>query len=312
MRPALLVVALASVAACGTSNAVLPDAKLPSDFVTKCNAREPDDRPLVVAWPSTEKATLESQRKQGLVAVRYLGCEMRVLTQCTLPGKYAYSSITRKRDHVDAHNDDELVARIPIGAASLKGEMQQHGAVNVDMTIVGRFEADRKVYRKDDLEGDCNEATHLVSALTVGAFDFGSAADSTVGGTAGLTNGPGIGSTSHAARNTSSGDGDAKACEKSTDDDVKPPSSCGAVLRLELLALKDATARCGVGLEWDGQGCVRTSEGARVQCPEGTKFDGKACIAKVHTECLAAMHFEPGKGCVQDASKDATRELNSE
>jgi len=74
LRPFVLALASIWLGACGVSKAALPDTALPGDFVTKCNSRAPDDRPLVVAWPSTEKATLESQRKQGLVAVRWLGC----------------------------------------------------------------------------------------------------------------------------------------------------------------------------------------------------------------------------------------------
>jgi hypothetical protein len=44
--------------------------------------QEEPARPLIVEWPSADRAALEAQASHGLVVVRYEGCEMEVLRQC--------------------------------------------------------------------------------------------------------------------------------------------------------------------------------------------------------------------------------------
>jgi hypothetical protein len=291
-RSALLLSALALVS-CKPPNQ--PTTEL---IAHKCSARAPDDRPLIVAWENSDKALIEAQRAHGLIAVRYIGCEMKVLTQCGLPAKYEYMAVTTKHDHVNIESADELVAKLPIGAATVAAKLESTGKLSVDMLIVGRFEAARKVYRKEDLEGDCSEATHMVSGITVGAFDFAAGAEANVNATVGVL-GAEIGGKHREKRDTVSQDGNAEACKKSGADDKQPPFNCGGLLRLELIELKASAARCGPGLEWDGQGCVqKVANASSVTCPDGTKWNGEKCIAKVSTECAKGMHFEAGKGCV--------------
>ncbi len=40
------------------------------------------------------------------------------------------------------------------------------------MTIVGTYEAPNLAPAADELSGECGSATHVVAALTVGAFEF--------------------------------------------------------------------------------------------------------------------------------------------
>src|SRR5208283_460679 len=96
--------------------------------------------------------------------------------------KYAYSPITRKKDRVVMRDADDLYANVPIGAARLEAKLEKSGELDVDMTMVGRWEADRRTVRTDELQGSCDGATHVVSALTVGAFTFTAGADASVGG----------------------------------------------------------------------------------------------------------------------------------
>jgi hypothetical protein len=87
----------------------------------KCGVHKSQSEPLVVEWPSAARAKLEALSRTGVVAVRYQGCEMEVLASCNAPGKYAYTAITPKHDHLSIKNEDDLYATIPLGAARLEG-----------------------------------------------------------------------------------------------------------------------------------------------------------------------------------------------
>ena len=118
------------------------------------------------------RAALEGKAKQSLVAVRYRNCEMELITTCTVAGEYKYLSVTPKTENVKITNADELYARIPIGAVKLEGKLERDGQLNVDMTLVGRYESERLYFKQLDLAGRCEGATHVVTGLGVGAFEF--------------------------------------------------------------------------------------------------------------------------------------------
>ncbi len=195
--------------------------------------------PLIVEWPDSARGKLESVSRRGLVAVRYEGCELSVLARCTVKsssGGYGYSPITRKQSKVTIRDADELYASMPVGAVKLEGKLQSAGQLNVAMTIVGRYEAPTPQVYRDELDGDCSEATHVIAALTVGSFTFSAGADAEVGGGASV-GGVGGGAKSTAARETIQHDGDEASCAKATSSDKGPPEGCGALLQIEVMPL---------------------------------------------------------------------------
>lgn len=231
--------------------------------------------PLIVEWPSASRAQLESKARKGGVVVHYSGCEMRVLTQCSAPGKYGYSGTTRKKDRIVMRDADELYANIPVGAAKLEATLAKSGQLSVDMVIVGRYEAERPRLRMNELEGECGEATHVVTALTVGAFAFASGADAEVTAN-GSVLGAGGGGKSASKRDVLAEDGDPKGCDGATPSDKAPPVQCGALLRLEVTPLGEAkklTASCPAGTEWDGTQCMGKKVVTKVDCPGGTTWE---------------------------------------
>jgi len=289
--------------ACGPGNLASglaePPKFAPKDQ-TKCGVTKSQAEPLIVEWPSSSRAQLESKARKGGVVVHYIGCEMRVLTQCSAPGKYEYSATTRKKDRIVMRDADELYANIPVGAAKLEATLAKSGQLSVDMVIVGRYEAERPRLRMDDLEGECGEATHVVSALTVGAFAFASGADAEVSAS-GSVLGAGGGGKSASKRDVLAEDGDPKGCDGATPSDKAPPAQCGALLRLEVMPLGEAkklTASCPAGTEWDGTQCMGKKVVTKVDCPRGTSWDGAKCAGTANTECAGGTHFEAGRGCV--------------
>jgi hypothetical protein len=206
----------------------------------KCGVAKSQSEPLIVEWPSAARAKLEALSRTGVVAVHYSGCEMEVLASCNAPGKYAYTAITPKHDHVAIKNEDDLYANIPLGAAKLEGKLQTAGELDVDMSLVGRYASDQTVVRADQLQGpDCEKATHVVSALTVGAFDFFAGSGATVGGSVGVGN-VGGGASQQSSKELLNSDGRMKSCDSATTSDKTPPDGCGAILRLEVVPLGDA------------------------------------------------------------------------
>jgi hypothetical protein len=205
---------------------------------SKCSVKKSAEHPLIVEWPSADRATLEAKAQSGLVAVRYVGCEMEVLHRCRLPGKYAYTAITPKHDAVTIRDADELYANMPVGAAKLEGKLEKTGQLQVSMTIVGRFEADHTSFTPAELDGDdCDRATHVVSGMTTGAFELSAGASATVGGQAGAF-GAGAGGKSSSTHETLERDGREEKCEGGSSHAGEPPDGCGAVLRLDLVPLQ--------------------------------------------------------------------------
>ncbi len=267
---------------------------------TKCAVTKSQEKPLIVEWPSAARGDLETQARGGLVVVRYSGCEMDVLPRCRAPGSYVYAPFTPKVDRVMIRDADELYASIPMGAARFEGTLRQAGQLNVAMTLVGKLASDRGVLRKDELKGECAEATHVIVGMTVGAFEFFAGADSAAGG--GVTVlGAGGGAKTGSLRETLTRDGLAQACERAKLTDADPPDGCGALLRLEVMPLgasAPAAPACPKGSDWDGLQCVRTEVVKRIECPPGTTLAGSRCVPLVVTECPPGMKFEAGRGCV--------------
>lgn len=242
-RSALLVVLGSFVVACG--GPATPQAKTPEwnpENQAKCSVSKSQSRPLIVEWPSPDRGALEAQIGKGLVAVHYSGCQLEVLRQCRVKsGAYKYTGVTRKEDNVKIRNSDELYAAIPVYAAKFEGKLKETGGLDVAMTVVGSWEAERNAVSAADLEGNCEKATHFISAITTGAFEFSAMGSSQVGGGIGVA-GIGAGADSSASKEVLNRDGYKKACENATTSDLRPPEGCGALLRLEVVQIDHAGA----------------------------------------------------------------------
>lgn len=223
--------------ACGGSVAPAPRApEFAPESQTKCSVARSSSRPLIVEWPASDRAQLEAAAKRGVVAVRYESCEMEVLARCNLPGSYKYTPTTRKLERVSIHDADELYAELPVGAAKLEGKLAQAGQLEVAMHVVGRFDA----APNDDaaLEGSCSRATHVITGLTAGAFEFSSGASSEAGGGVGAF-GAGAGARSARSKELINRDGQPEACGQSSSSDEIPPEGCAALLRIEVTPIAD-------------------------------------------------------------------------
>jgi hypothetical protein len=259
MRARLLSIGLALVAGCGSNNAASTLAKppeYPTTKETKCGVVKSQSEPLIVEWPDAARGKLESLRRQGMVAVSYKGCELQVL-RCHGPTQYQYVPLTRKQNRLVIKNEDELYANLPVGAVTLEGKLKTAGQLNVEMTLVGRYELNESSVTRDQLQGDdCDAATHVVGALTVGAFTFSAGSEASVG--AGVrVMGVGEGASSSAAKEMLQRDGEDSACQKSTGSDTAPPDGCGALIRLEVLPVREGRRASTARVDREPVRCAR-------------------------------------------------------
>ncbi len=215
----------------------------------------PQPKPLLVEWPGIQRGSMEAQfnRTDGrLVVVRYHGCEMEVLRTCSVRGKYKWTGVAPKSDRLTIRDSDEVYAKAPLGAAELVSAVERYGALQLDMTLVGEYDTRQIEFSREHLEGDCDQATHVVTAATVGAFEIRSLAGAKLGASAKIGR-IGAGAQSRSDQGYESRDGNLRACVGQSQ--AGPPENCAALVRVEVVSLQDQT-------EYE-------SKHTATDCPEG-------------------------------------------
>ena len=209
---------------------------------TTCGVTAGRTEPLIVEWPSVDRARLEALFKQGIVAVSYTGCTMEVLADCSAESSYRYVATLPKHDVVRIRTADELYASLPFGAAQLEGKLQGKSELEVSMSIVGRYQSELRGVRSSQLKGSCAKATHVISGLTVGAFEFAALTQSS-GGARVSVFGSGAAGESARSREDLGRDGKTESCKGAQGTDKEPPAECRALLRIEVTPLPEAEER---------------------------------------------------------------------
>ncbi len=196
-----------------------------------CKVAKDPLNPLIVEWPGTAKIDFDSASQRGVVFVSYVGCNLKVLSSCratTADSIYEMTSVTPARDKLVMSDLSELYARLPLGAASLKGELGLGSSLELDYIAVGQRIA-KETPKK--FSGDCEGATHFVRTITVGAYSLDAHAAGKAGASVEVGSAGGGVSRQESKRNIR-GSGNVEAC--ATD---PLGTSCGAVLQLGLAPL---------------------------------------------------------------------------
>lgn len=300
-RPLISTLALCLIA-CAGQNALLGDQPkeaskqaMPSQFRNKCDAAKGQLRPLIVEWPSTDRASLEALAHHGQVLVHYEGCSLDILRTCTAPEKYKYSyaAITPKDEKVSIKSADELYASIPVHAVSFEGKLAESGELTAQMLIVGLFESPATAPAEDELTGDCSAATHVVQALTVGAFEFFAGNASGLNADANVL-GAKAGASRKRGNESLSRDGDPSKCGSSARGNAMPPDGCAALLRLELAPIRPKGAdlpTCRSNEKLVGRECKAIEKKAEL-APEDVGFADTHGGADWGNKCY--VHYKSG------------------
>src|SRR5262245_4082204 len=166
MRFFVVLVGILGFACNPFSSSPRPAVSVPDDpsGQTKCKIPASHDNPLVTEWPASEKANLEARLREGAVVVSYTGCDMRLLTQCRMPGSYGWRRTTTSTDVVEIRNADDLYAKLPLGAVSLEGELERTGRLAVQTTVAGQLQLTDFNPNVASRDPACIGATHVVGA----------------------------------------------------------------------------------------------------------------------------------------------------
>ena len=165
----LVAVLLVIVAGCFSPQGPPPVAATTA-LQAQCQIGATQTSVLVTEWPVAEKSNLEAMLQRGAVAVEFSGCAMRVLPECQLPGGYVWQPTSAATDILEIQNQAELFAKLPLGALALSGELQQSGRLYVETTVAGQARLQGVGAADVPQSQECWRATHLVDAMSVGAF----------------------------------------------------------------------------------------------------------------------------------------------
>ncbi len=201
-----------------------------------CKVAKDPLNPLIVEWPGTSKVDLDSASQSDVVIVSYVGCTLKVLTSCRAKSKkddpeeaYELTSVTPARDKLQIADQSELFARLPLGAASLKGELAVGSSLELDYIAVGQRVTKKSVV---GLSGECEGATHYVRTITVGAYSLDVKAKGKAGASVEVGSaGAGVGR--EESRRNLRGSGDVESCARTPEG-----KECSAVLQLGLAAIQ--------------------------------------------------------------------------
>lgn len=232
--------ALLSSGCGGLVVADVPTVADADDQVATCKVARDPLNPLIVEWPGTSKVDLESSSKRGLVIVSYAGCTLKVLSNCRADGAYGFMGVTPARDTLTVSTMTDLYARLPLGAASLKGELSSGTSLDLQYIAVGIRRAETAPVT---MTGDCGGASHYVDRMTLGAY----ALDAVASGSAGAgvdVMGAGIGGERKESRKKLRGSGEIKQCDGKTPNQESElrDSGCGAILQIGLAPLRGSAA----------------------------------------------------------------------
>ncbi len=277
----------------------------------KCNARS-HDRPFIIEWDATDMSSFESHASNDIVFVRYEGCEMKVLDQCrndSVRGSLgAYKAVdwtSGSLEKLAIATEDELVAKLPLGVASLGGRVHGGEKFQMEYYVAGTRNATRDaVYLKElaELPG-CKGATHFVYGYNLGAFALGSVSELNAS-VEGSLYGFGAGTSHSSSQKADKKGGDLGTCKSDTAREIE---GCKVPIRLTLREISpgdnpDATAAKApetddsLNLAGKVEQKIEMGDDARAHYEAASEKmrakDGKGCLAELDAhDKLDAKHM---------------------
>ena len=244
VAPSILVGAFV-LGGCGGSGAPLrASAPKLSDDAALCRAAALRETPLVTEWTAAEKASLQARLRSGGLAVEYTGCSMRPILSCNVRGSYRWQRTTLSSETINIQNKDELFTKLPLGAFALEAELARAGMLEVRTMVGGQYVLEGATAAEVPDYGDCSQATHLLSALSIGSFKLNSGGSMQAGAAVGV--GELGGGTKTASSETMLREaGDFESCRLSTDE--TPDIGCSSPIQAFLVPLPRFAKERGSG-----------------------------------------------------------------
>ena len=163
---AVLLAAAAALSGCAHGPIMLAPA-MQSGEDPRCEGAADQPSALIAEWSPAEKANLEQALRRGTVVVERSGCGLRVLPGCTVGGSYAWQRTGPAQASVEITDERSLFERLPLSAAALQADLRQAGKLRLNTQVAGDYRLQQGAPVTS--EGECQRATHVVTAISVGA-----------------------------------------------------------------------------------------------------------------------------------------------
>ena len=218
-------------------------------------AEKVSKRPFVVNWSPTERTALETRAQDGpvVIAWRRDTGEVELLGRCRLTADpYRFVASSHSSQTMTSSTKMDLGVHFPFsGPVNLGAKLEKFGEINVEYHTIGEYKLDVDQVKADQLEGECSGATHVVVALSVGAFKF--FAGDEMGGSVSADVPMAAGASGGASKKSETLDqgGDPEACKAATRKATEPTDRCDSVLAIELMAISHDSPFV-VGEKWEG------------------------------------------------------------
>jgi uncharacterized protein len=299
--------ALFGCSAGSAGSAVRPVDKRASDALGEVACRDVarGGEPLIVDLAAHERANFEDAMQTGIALVHY-DCERLELSRgCSAEGTYAFQGLSPREFAVKLEDGDEVRANLPSLGAVLVGkissELERGATIDLAVSMIGKRKTTVSFIPKAGLTGSCDDVTHFVRGVHVGAFAMTTGSRGHVRAAAEIF-GAGVDAKSTSTKIGSSRDGDLEACRKYSPSQTSPPETCRSLVRLELWPLMSSTQTTTSGAkeaaltetgEVCPEGLVRVEE--HCQRPSDQPF---ACRHDKPVECEEQCEKGSGESCV--------------
>ncbi|MBL8744042.1 MAG: hypothetical protein JNK04_23205 [Myxococcales bacterium] len=186
-RGLVLIASALPMLSCGgaVGEAVRPDdytAAGVSGGPNACEGPGKQAKPLIVDLDPDSRVDLEAAMKRGVAVVAFDCKSLRVLTSCKVgDAKYEYAGVSRKEQVIQLTSQDDLAVSLPISSAKLGGEVKSGRSIDLALVRVGQSSAPLGSITRDQLQGSCEGATHVIQTATVGAFSMSTGSVGKVG-----------------------------------------------------------------------------------------------------------------------------------
>lgn len=222
---------------------------------TESTASTAAKRPFIVNWSPTERTALETRAQEGAVVLAWNRTtkEAEVLGRCRVSETpYRFVGASHARQTMSANDSMDLGAHFPFaGPVNLGAKLEMYGEINVEYHTIGEYKVDLDDVHVDDLEGSCSGATHVVAALSVGAFKLFAGEGMAGGATADVPLAAGATAGGSRTRENLDQGGDPQTCDGATRGADAPPSGCDSILAVELITVvRDSPFVAGE--RWEG------------------------------------------------------------
>jgi hypothetical protein len=285
-------------------------SRLMSQTFAGQNACNPDNhlRPFIIEWDATDMSSFESYAANDIVIVRYEGCTLTVLDECRndsirgSQGSYRPPEWTSgSLEKIGITNEAELVAKLPLGAATLGTRVSGGESFHMEYFVAGTRNATRDSVYLSDIANNpgCQGATHFVYGYNLGAFALASANNlqTEVGGSYFGFSAEGKAASDYSADKRG---GDLTVCRSDSATEV---SGCKAPIRLTLRPIRE-----GDNPENTMLTAAETPEAASLAAQMKIESELNKQAAEMMSSARVKMNANDGKGCLKEL--DAAAKLD--